>query len=153
MDSTRRENRILRVAVALLAGALLADVVTTGQQTQRLPGPGSGIVDVEVVKEAQVAAAQRGDWRVAQQGDWRVAQQGDWRVAQQGDWRVQGTVATLPSMPRFIKVGGVYAVRGPSLEMVATVRELHESGWALVSDEMRQEHWINVAAMSSVRVR
>ena len=145
MDSTRRENRILRVAVALLAGALLADVVTTGQQTQRLPGPGSGIVDVEVVKEAQVAAAQRGDWRVAQQGDWRVAQQ--------GDWRVQGTVATLPSMPRFLKVGGVYAVRGPSLEMVATVRELHESGWALVSDEMRQEHWINVAAMSSVRVR
>lgn len=137
MESTRRENRILRVAVALLACGLLADVVTTGQQTQRLPGPGSGIVDVEVVKEAQVAAAQRGEWR----------------VGQQGDWRVQGTVATLPSMPRFVKVGGVYAVRGPSLEMVATVRELHESGWALVSDELRQEHWINFAAMSSVRVR
>ncbi len=137
MESTRRENRILRVAVALLFCGLLADVATTGQQTQRLPGPGSGIVDVEVVKEAQVAAAQRGEWR----------------VGQQGDWRVQGTVATLPSMPRFIKVGGVYAVRGPSLEMVATVRELHESGWALVSDELRQEHWINLAAMSSVRVR
>ena len=137
MDSTRRENRILRVAVALLVGGLLSDVVATGQQTQRLPGPGSGIVDVEVVKEALVAAAQRGEWR----------------VGQQGDWRVQGTVATLPSMPRFLKVGGVYAVRGPSLEMVATVRELHESGWALVSDELRQEHWINLATMSSVRVR
>ncbi len=137
MDSTRRENRILRVAVALLVCGLLADVAATGQQTQRLPGPGSGIVDVEVVKEAQVAAAQRGEWR----------------VGQQGDWRVHGTVATLPSMPRFLKVGGVYAVRGPSLEMVATVRELHESGWALVSDELRQEHWINLAAMSSIRVR
>ena len=137
MESTRRENRVLRVVVALLFCGLLADEASTVQQTQRLPGPGSGIVDVEVVKEAQVAAAQRGEWR----------------VSQQGDWRVQGTVATLPSMPRFIKVGGVYAVRGPSLEMVATVRELHASGWALVSDEMRQQHWINLAAMSSIRER
>jgi hypothetical protein len=137
MESMRRENRVLRVAVALISCGLLADVAATGQQMQRLPGPGSGVVDVRVVEQAQVAAAQRGDWR----------------VGQQGEWRVQGTVATLPAMPRFVKVGGVYAVRGPSLEMVATVHELHESGWARVSDEMRQEHWINFAAMSSVRVR
>jgi hypothetical protein len=139
MESTRRENRVLRVVVALLVCGLLADVAMTGEQTQRLPGSGSGVVGVEVVREAQVAAAQRGEWRVGQQGEWRAV--------------VQGTVATLPAMPRIVRVGGVYAVRGPSLEMVATVRELHESGWALVSDELKQQHWINLAAMSSIHVR
>jgi len=139
MESIRRENRVLRIAVALLFCGLLADVATTGEQAQRLPGSGSGVVDVTVVGEAQVAAAQRGEWRAAQQGDWRVG--------------VTGTVATIPAMPPILKVGGVYVVRGPSLEMLATIRELHPSGWALVSDETRQQHWINLAAMSSIRVR
>jgi hypothetical protein len=139
MESMRRENRVLRVVVALLVCGLLADVAMTGEQTQRLPGSSSGVVGVEVVREAQVSAAQRGEWRVGQQGEWRAV--------------VQGTVATLPAMPRIVRVGGVYAVRGPSLEMVATVRELHESGWALVSDELKQQHWINLAAMSSIHVR
>ncbi len=139
MESMRRENRVLRIAVAVLFCGLLADVATTGEQTQRLPGPGSGVVDVHVAGEADVAAAQRGEWRVGQQGEWRVG--------------VRGTVATLPAMPPIVKVGGVYTVRGPSLEMVVTVRQLHESGWALVSDEIRQQHWINLAAMSSIHAR
>jgi hypothetical protein len=138
MESIQRENRILRVSVVILA-SILAGAAAGATQTQRLPGPGSGVVDVSVVREASVAAAQRGEWRVGQQGEWRIG--------------VQGTVATLPAMPRIFKVGGVYAVRGPSLEMVVTVRELHESGWALVSDEVKQEHWINLAAMTSIRVR
>jgi hypothetical protein len=140
MESIQRENRILRIAVVILVCIVLAGAAATGaQQSQRLPGPGSGIVDVRVLEGASVAAAQQGEWRVGQQGEWRVG--------------VQGAVATLPAMPRIIRVGGVYAVRGPSLEMVATVRELHESGWARVSDELKQEYWINLAAMSSIQVR
>jgi hypothetical protein len=138
MESIQRENRILRTAVVILA-CILAGAAASGTQTQRLPGPGSGVVDVSVVREAHVAAAQRGEWRVGQQGEWRVG--------------VQGTVAMLPAMPRIINVGGVYAVRGPSFEMVVTVRELHESGWARVSDQMKQEHWVNLAAMTSIHVR
>lgn len=139
MVSMQRENHVLRAAVALLSCVVLADVVTTGQQGQQLPGPGSGVVDVKVVSEAPVAAAQRGDWRVAQQGDWRVG--------------VQGAVATLPSMPPFVKVGGAYWVRGPSLEMVVTVRALDPSGWARVENTAGEQHWINLAAMSSIVVR
>lgn len=140
MEPTLRENRVLRVLVVLLLAVVGGDVATSdGQQSQRLPGPGSGVVDVQLVREADVAAAQRGDWRVSQQGEWRVG--------------VTGTVATLPGMPPILKVGGTYAVRGPSLEMLATVRQLHPSGWARVSDDARQDLWINLAAMSSIRER
>lgn len=140
MESTQRENRVLRALVVLLLGVAVGDVVVgDGQQGQRVPSLGTGIVDVQLVKEAEVAAAQRGEWRVAQHGEWRVG--------------VTGSVATLPAMPPIVKVGGTYAVRGPSLEMVATVRQLHPSGWARVSDEARQDLWINLAAMSSIRAR
>jgi hypothetical protein len=140
MESIQRENRVLRMALVLLSCVVFGDVaISDVQQGQKFPGPGSGVVDVQVVQEAAVAAAQRGEWRVGQQGEWRVG--------------VQGTVATLPALPRIIRVGGAYFVRGPSIEMVATIRALHESGWALVSDNSGQQQWINLAAMSSIRER
>ena len=139
---TRRENHVLRVAAVLLLGLVLADVVRTSGQTQRLPGPGTGIVDVKVVDDA----------RVVQQGEWRVAQQGEWRVAQQGDWRVgvTGTVSTLPTMPPVIKVNGRYTVRWSLSEKEdardVTVRELHPSGWARVGGD----EWVNLAAAIAI---
>jgi hypothetical protein len=140
MESIRRENRVLRGAVVLLACVVFGEVMTSdARQGQKLPGPGTGVVDVQLVREAEVAAAQRGDWRVAQQGEWRVG--------------VTGSVATLPAMPPIVHKDGVYILGGPSVEMVATIRELHPSGWARVSDETRQQHWINLAAMTSIRER
>jgi hypothetical protein len=140
MESNQRENRVLRGAVLLLSCVVFGDVVTSdAQQGQKLPGPGTGVVDVQLVREAEVAAAQRGDWRVAQQGEWRVG--------------VTGAVATLPAMPPIVHRDGVYILRGPSIEMVATIRELHPSGWARVADEARQQHWVNLPAMTSIRER
>jgi hypothetical protein len=140
MESSRRENRVLRTAGVVLACVVFADVATSdGQQGQKLPGPGTGVVDVQVVRETEVAAAQRGDWRVGQHGEWRIG--------------VTGPVATLPAVPPIVHVGSTYAVRGPSLELVVTVRQLHPSGWARVSDESRQELWINLATLSSIRER
>ena len=134
---TRRENRVLRIAVVILLGVVLADVVRTSGQTQRLPGPGTGIVDVKVVDDA----------RVVQQGEWRVAQQGEWRVG------VTGTVATLPPMPPLIKVNGKYTVRwsagAKDDARDVTVRELHPSGWARVG----ADEWVNLAAAIAIAER
>ena len=130
----RRENRMLRVLVVVLFCALAADVAVSEPQTQRLPGPGSGVVDVTVTNAPQVA--QRGEWRVAQQGEWRVG--------------VQGSVATLPSMPPHIKVGGHYLVRWPGeLSEEITVHELHPSGWARVG----RERWVNLANAAVLGVK
>ena len=148
MDS-RRENRVLRIAVVILLGLLLADVVrTSGQSQQRLPGPGTGIVDVKVVDDA----------RVVQQGEWRVAQQGEWRVAQQGDWRVgvTGTVATLPVSPPFVAVNRTYNIRwGGSTDWTPiAVREIHHSGWLRVEvPGERDTWWINLAHAAAVTHR
>lgn len=136
------------VGIVLAVGVLVLAAAAVGaRQGQPLPGLGSGVVPVDLVREAIVSAAQRGEWRVGQQGDWRVAQLGDWRVG------VLGTVATQPAAPPFVRVGGTYQVRGASVDMVATVRDLHPSGWARVTDAGRQEHWINLAAMSSITPR
>jgi hypothetical protein len=146
MQPNQRDTRILMMALVIVA-SILAGAAVGARQTQPLPGFGSGVVPVDVVREAIVSAAQRGEWRVGQQGEWRVGQLGDWRVG------VHGTVATQPAAPPFVRVGGVYQLRGASVDMVATVRDLHPSGWARVSDAGRQEHWVNLAVMSSIDVR
>jgi hypothetical protein len=128
----RRENRVLRIAVGILFALLLTGVATGDGQSQRLPGPGTGVVDVSVVNDARVNAAQHGDWRVAQQGDWRVG--------------VQGTVATLPAMPPSLR-SGKYVVRWPGQTETEelTVHELHPSGWARTG-----RRWVNLATAVSL---
>jgi hypothetical protein len=141
----RRENRVLRIAVVVLFCALAADVAVSepgrrgpdegGPQNQRLPGPGSGVVDVTVSNTP--AVAQHGEWRVAQQGDWRVG--------------VQGTVATLPAMPPHLKAGGRYLVRwsgGDAYEEI-TVEELHPSGWARIG----RARWVNLAQAATLEAK
>ena len=89
------------VGIVLAVGVLVLAAAAVGaRQGQPLPGLGSGVVPVDLVREAIVSAAQRGEWRVGQQGDWRVAQLGDWRVG------VLGTVATQPAAPPFVRVPG-----------------------------------------------
>ena len=134
----RRENRVLRVTIVLLAGVLLAGVSSISSQTQqRFPGPGGGVVDVNVVDK--VPSVQHGEWRVAQQGEWRVG--------------VQGTVATLPSMPPIVAVNRTYDVRWPGMEAAqrVVVRELHASGWARVSRSgAGGSHWANLAVAATI---
>ncbi len=146
MQSITRKGRTVAAALVIL-GSVAAGAAAGARQAQQLPGPGTGVVPVDVVREALVAAAQRGEWRVAQLGEWRVAQLGDWRVS------VHGAVATTAAAPPFVKVGGVYQLRGAGVDMVATVRDLHPSGWARVSDAGRQEHWINLSTMGSITPR
>lgn len=142
MDAVKRENRVLRVAVVVLLSLLAADVGTSVQQTQRLPGPGSGIVDVAVVNEPGVT--QRGEWRVGQQGEWRMAQQGDWRVD------VTGSVVATPSMPSLVTVNRAYTIfwDHANAERVI-VREIHPSGWARV-DLGKTQRWVNLTRAASI---
>jgi hypothetical protein len=134
MDPVKRENRVLRVAVAVLFCALAADAVTSGDQTQRVPGPGSGIVDVKVVNEAGVT--QRGEWKVTQQGEWRVG--------------VTGTVVAMPAMPNLAAVNRTYSIYWDreTADRV-TVREIHPSGWARV-DIGGAERWVNLTRVASI---
>jgi hypothetical protein len=141
MDAVKRENGVLRVAVVVLFCALAADVGTT-QQGQRLPGPGTGIVDVLVLNEPGVA--QRGDWKVAQHGEWRMAQQGDWRVD------VTGTVVANPSMPNLVTVNRSYTIYWDHVNAErVTVREIHPSGWARV-DIGKASRWVNLTRAVSI---
>jgi hypothetical protein len=134
-----RENRVLRVVVVLLLCVVLAGAVS-GRQAQRLPGPGAGIVDVNITNEPRVNAVQQGEWRVAQQGDWRVG--------------VQGTVATLPPMPSVIAVGRTYYVRWSDAaeHQRITIRTLEPSGWASVDADGRSR-WVNLARAVSIETR
>lgn len=142
MDSLRRENRVLRVAILVLFCALAADVGTSGNQSQRLPGPGSGIVDVAVVNEPGIT----------QRGEWKVAQQGEWRVAQQGDWRVGGTVVAIPAMPDLVTANRSYDIywNHENAANRVTVREVHTSGWARVVYAGGQERWVNLSRAVSI---
>jgi hypothetical protein len=136
----RRENRILRVAVVVLFAAVVAGWSPAGGQAQRLPGPGSGVVEVSLANDGRVNAAQLGEWRVAQQGEWRAS--------------VQGTVATLPSMPPILRVGGRYEIRWPGRDPdVLTIGELHPSGWARVTTWDNRVHWINLTTAVSLAPR
>jgi hypothetical protein len=156
MDGIAHENRILKVAVVLLVCVAAAGAGITGSQrsanateqhgaVQRLPGAGSGVVDVSVVNNA-VDVRQQGDWRVAQQGDWRVVQQGDWRVG------VQGTVTTTaPALP-FLNVGATYTFQwAEHWNEVNVVREIHPSGWVRVdSSDPSRTRWINPSQAASI---
>ncbi len=131
----RRENRVLRAIVILLAGVLFAQVPASGGQTQRFPGPGTGVVDVNLVNDARVNAAQHGEWRVAQQGEWKVG--------------VQGSVATLPAMPPLLRAGQKYEIRWPGRDPeIHTVTELHPSGWARTGSR-----WVNLNTAVSIDPR
>jgi hypothetical protein len=135
MEATLRENRILRALVVLLLALALGGVVL-GDGQQAVPGLGTGVVDVRVGGEVP------------------VVQRGDWRTSVLGHVSVQGTVAALPPMPPLVQVGSGYALKGPSIDMIVTVRQLHESGWALVTAaETGQQQWVNLAVMSSIRPR
>jgi hypothetical protein len=142
MDAVKRETRVLRVAVVALLCALAADVGTSGQQGQRLPGPGTGIVDVVVVNEPGIT--QRGEWKVGQQGEWRMAQQGDWRVA------VTGPVVAIPSMPNLVTVNATYTIQWDVTNFErATVREIHPGGWVR-AEIGKTTRWINLSRALSI---
>lgn len=135
----RRESRILRTAVVLLFGVVCGQVVATVGQTQRLPGPGSGVVDVNVINDARVTAAQSGEWRVTQLGTWAVTQQGAWRVTLQD------------TMPSLLKPGRRLEVRWPGREPeMITVTDVHSSGWALARSADGKIRWVNLPAAISI---
>lgn len=123
----RRENRVLRALVVLLVGVLFAQASASGRQAQKFPGPGSGIVDVNLVNVARVTAAQRGEWQVG----------------------VQGSVATMPAMPPLLKAGQRYEIRWPARDPeIVTLAELHPSGWARAGSR-----WVNLTTAVSIEPR
>lgn len=145
-------NRILKGAVIVLLCVAAVQLVRTGESqaaaagaqrgaTQPFPGPGSGVVDVNVVN----------DLRVIQQGEWRAVQLGEWRVAQQGDWRVgvQGNVTTVPMALPFFKVGSRYTFQWAEHWFeTGTVREMHASGWVRLDSR-----WVNPANAIAIEPR
>lgn len=134
----RHQNRILRIALLILIAALVAEWLPARGQAQRLPGPGSGVVDVSLVNDARVNAVQHGEWRVTQQGEWRA--------------NVQGTVATLPSMPPVIRAGERYFIQWPGHDgHVATLVALHPSGWAQVRVAGdTKDSWMNLTVAARI---
>jgi hypothetical protein len=140
MDGVTHENRMLKVAALVLFCALAAGVGTSGSQTQRLPGPGTGVVDVRVVNEP--GTTQSGDWKVAQQGEWKVG--------------VTGTVVALPAMPNLVSANRSYMIYWDQANAErVTVLEIHPSGWARVENTRAangngQPRWVNLSRAASI---
>lgn len=143
MDRITLEKYVLRLAVVALMCVAAAQTVRTRGQTQPLPGPGKGVVDVAVVNEVKALATQAGPWRVA------AGQDGMWKVG------VQGTVTTAPVAPDFLRVGGTYSFQwAEHWAEVGTVREIHPSGWVRIDSPGRSRgRWLNPAQATSIDVR
>ncbi|HEY7499229.1 MAG TPA: hypothetical protein VH740_11980 [Vicinamibacterales bacterium] len=124
-------------SAAVLAVAALVSMNASNAQVQPTPGPGSGVVNVvgkvEIANIPDVAAIQRGEWKVA--------------VANTPDVRV----TALPPLS-FVRTGGRYEVTWPGGEK-DTVRVVHagSGGWVGVeSAATSRTRWVNLGNARAV---
>lgn len=122
------------IASVAVAGAALLGVVAAGQQTQPLPGPGTGIVPVTVKGSVDI-----GTVPVVP-----VSQQGDWNV------RVANTPTVIAATPEFVRTGLSYAITWANgdQERIAVVG-VGTAGW-IRADRDGRSRWINLASARAV---
>ncbi len=122
------------IAVAAAAGIALIEVVAAGQQTQPLPGPGTGIVPVAV----------KGTVDVGRMPVVTAAQQGDWNV------RVANEPTVIAAPPEFVKTGASYTITWPGGDQEkVSVLQVGTAGWIRTERDGRSR-WINLAAARAV---
>ncbi len=130
------------IVLPLFALAALAGAAAGGQQTQPLPGPGTGIVPVTVTGPVPVTMA--GPVQISTLPIVNAAQQGEWNV------RVANEPTVNVGAPEFLKKGGSYSLTwaGGDQEKVV-VSQMAPNGWIRTEHEGRAR-WINLASVRAV---
>jgi hypothetical protein len=113
--------------------------VATERQTQRMPGPGSGIVPlsgtVEIGNTPMVKATQQGDWKVT--------------LGSQADVRVTNTPLVSIAAPDFLKKGGRYSITWATGEQESIVVTQAGTGWVRTERDGRVR-WVNLASARTI---
>ena len=131
-----------RIAIiVLVAVAGLHYVQSTAGQVQSVPGPGTGIVNVQ----GEVDVRRLPPIEVAQRGDWRVS------LASAADVRLVNTPAVALTLPPFLRAGGRYEVTWPGGERETfTLAQPGTSGWVRAASEGR-ERWLNLSTARTIQ--
>jgi hypothetical protein len=131
----------MRMRVALGAAALITTlgVFLYGQEVQKVPGFGTGVVTVagtvEIGNTPLVLAHQAGEWKVV--------------LAAPPDVRVVNSPSVSVPTPAFLKSGSRYEITWSTGDrQVVRVIEVAPGGWLKV--ESAAERWINIASARSV---
>ena len=130
----------IRVALGAAALATILGVLVYAQETQKVPGFGTGIIKVEgtvdIGNMPLVLAHQSGEWKMT--------------VANAPDVRVVGMPNVSVAAPAFLKKDGRYEVTWSTGDrQLIRVVEIAPGGWIKV-DAGARERWINLASARSV---
>lgn len=131
----------MRVALGVTALATVLGVVAYAQQeTQRLPGFGTGIVKVEgtvdIGNMPLVLAHQSGEWKIT--------------IANAPDVRVVSTPDVSLAAPAFLKKDNRYEITWSTGDrQVIRVVQVAPGGWIKVDGGAR-ERWVNLASARAV---
>lgn len=129
-----------RTGQAILAGTLAAAVwvgVSAQQEMQSRPGPGSGVMNVNVVNHPAVTAAQNGEWRVA--------------IDNVPTVRLASPARVSVNVPEFVVKGRTYLVTwSDGTSETITVQEISEDGWIQISGKTR---WVNLGTARAIDAR
>ena len=124
-------NRARIGVVGLLAAAVLWVGASAQQEVQPRPGPGSGLVNVNVLNRPAVLAEQIGDWHVS--------------IARMPDVRIANTATVAVQLPAFAQKGSKYVVTWPGGESERiAISGLGEDGWVQVDNTGRGKRWLNL---------
>jgi hypothetical protein len=129
----------LRVALGSAALVITLGAFLYGQEAQKVPGFGTGVVTVagtvDIGNTPLVLAHQAGEWKVV--------------LAAPPDVRVVNAPSVSVPTPAFLKSGGRYEITWSTGDrQVIRVIEVASDGWLKV--EAAAERWINIASARSV---
>ena len=123
-------SKVLLIVGMCVTGALWAGV-SAQQEMQARPGPGSGVMNVNVINHPAVTAAQSGEWQVS--------------LTRPADVRITNNPNITVSNAYFLARGTAYRITwsGEERETV-TVTEVGGGGWVQVQSAGARR-WINVS--------
>ena len=123
-----------KLGLAVIVAALTYAVTSAGQEVRPVPGPGTGVVNVQGIVDIvnPVTVRQGSDWRVSLTG--------------------VPDVRVFSSAPlEFLSVRGHYQITWPGGQVEnLTLLELGLRGWARVEGTKGRRRWINVAQAQAV---
>ena len=126
----------LGILAVTLAGMVWVGL-SAQQEMQSRPGPGSGVMNVNVVNHPAVTAAQNGEWRVA--------------IDNVPTVRLAAPARVSINVPEFVVKGRTYQVSwSDGTNETITVQEISEDGWIQISGRTR---WVNLGTARAVEAR
>lgn len=124
-------NRVHLVAIAVLAGVVFWAGVKAQQEVQPRPGPGSGLMNVNILNRPAVLAEQIGEWQVS--------------VGRMPDVRIANTPTVAVRLPMFAARGSKYIVTWATGEIDrVSISDVGEDGWVQVDNQGKNRRWINL---------